>query len=90
LMSASCCLFVLENKQHSRARAGHGKALSSHTKGILFIYVSFLFSSFPFIFKVTGFYRPVKPSLKVILILVAFITGNSSLEPLIEGLYAQN
>jgi len=24
------------------------------------------------------------------LILVAFITGNSSLEPLIEGLYAQN
>ena len=25
----------------------------------------------------------------VILILVAFITGNSSLEPLIEGLYAQ-
>jgi len=25
----------------------------------------------------------------LILILVAFITGNSSLEPLIEGLYAQ-
>jgi len=29
------------------------------------------------------------PELLLILILVAFITGNSSLEPLIEGLYAQ-
>ena len=30
-----------------------------------FEYSSVQFSSFPFIFKITGFYRPVKPSLKL-------------------------
>jgi len=33
--------------------------------------------------------RVLSPALILILILFAFITGNSSLEPLIEGLCAQ-